>query len=414
MRRGRQRNCVYHKGRGTGYHNTIEVQRTETVGALYTDFRSCGKNALQPLLCLKEDGFRRRKNGKMAEHIILCGYLGICSCYDCRYRRIPLWLLRLGIGIGGLYAAVLLFSGQIAWQAALTGAAPGAVMLLYSRLSQKKLGWADGLMVIPAGLMQQWERCTAEVLLACFLTFLVALILLLSGKGKQKYKNSFCAVFSRCRAAFGDNGYRALERRKRMRGRLDRKTIKNTGYLLNAYMTLEACFIVPIAVILTAFLLILTFYLYTVCFLNQAAYIAAFRASLTEGAGYVREEKAGEELEKLLSEALIRLPEMQQEITATSSGVTVEVTAEWALPGLSILPADVGILRIEAEKEALIRDAPAFIPGHEEAFRNRGERLTAAGKEEYMKKPLYKRERVTAIWLWRIFRRSYQATTSIG
>ena len=101
-----------------------------------------------------------------------------------------------------------------------------------------------------------------------------------------------------------------------MRGRLDRKTIKNTGYLLNAYMTLEACFIVPIAVILTAFLLILTFYLYTVCFLNQAAYIAAFRASLTEGAGYVREEKAGEELEKLLSEALIRLPEMQQEIPA--------------------------------------------------------------------------------------------------
>ena len=76
----------------------------------------------------------------MAEHIILCGYLGICSCYDCRYRRIPLWLLRLGIGIGGLYAAVLLFSGQIAWQAALTGAAPGAVMLLYSRLSQEKKG----------------------------------------------------------------------------------------------------------------------------------------------------------------------------------------------------------------------------------------------------------------------------------
>ena len=43
--------------------------------------------------------------------------------------------------------------------------------------------------------------------------------------------------------------------------------------------------------------------------------------------------------------------------------MTVEVTAEWALPELSILPADVGILRIEAEKEALIRDAPAFIRG---------------------------------------------------
>ena len=74
----------------------------------------------------------------------------------------------------------------------------------------------------------------------------------------------------------------------------------------NAYMTLEACFIMPITVILTAFLLILTFYLYTVCFLNQAAYIAAFRASLTDGAGYEREAKAEEELEKLLAEALIR------------------------------------------------------------------------------------------------------------
>ena len=130
-----------------------------------------------------------------------------------------------------------------------------------------------------------------------------------------------------------------------------------------AYMTLEACFIMPIAVILTAFLLILSFYIYTVCFLNQAAYIAAFRASLMEGADYAREEKAGEELEKLLAEALIRLLETQKEITASASGVTVALTAAWSLPGLSILPAEVGTLSVEAEKKALVRDAPAFIRG---------------------------------------------------
>ena len=138
---------------------------------------------------------------------------------------------------------------------------------------------------------------------------------------------------------------------------------EGSGCLHNAYMTLEACFIMPIAVILTAFFLILSFYLYTVCFLNQTAYIAAFRASLTEEAGYAREERAGEELEKLLGEALIRFPEIQREIKASSSGVTVELTAEWSLPGLSILPADVGTLQIVAEKEAIIRDAPAFIRG---------------------------------------------------
>ena len=131
----------------------------------------------------------------------------------------------------------------------------------------------------------------------------------------------------------------------------------------NAYMTLEACFIMPFAVILTAFLLILTFYLYTVCFLNQAAYIAAFRASLTEGAGYAREAKAEEELEKLLGEALIRLPQLQKEISAASSGVTVTLRTEWPLPGLGVLPAELGKLQIEASKEALVRDAPAFIRG---------------------------------------------------
>ena len=148
-----------------------------------------------------------------------------------------------------------------------------------------------------------------------------------------------------------------------MKKRSGRKMSEETCSRLNAYMTLEACFIMPIAVILTTFLLILSLYLYTVGLLNQAAYIAAFRASLTEGAGYVREENAGEELEKLLLEALISLPETQREITASSSGVTVVLTAQWTLPGLSILPADVGTLQIKAEKEALVRDAPAFIRG---------------------------------------------------
>ena len=131
----------------------------------------------------------------MAEHIILCGYLGICSCYDCRYRRIPVWLLRLGIGIGGLYAMVMLLAERTAWQTVLAGAAPGAVMLLYSRLSQEKLGWADGLMVIPAGFLQQWERCTAEVLAACFLTFLAAVGLLLARKGNKNTKIPFAPFF---------------------------------------------------------------------------------------------------------------------------------------------------------------------------------------------------------------------------
>lgn len=137
--------------------------------------------------------FEREVN--MTENMMLCGYLGICSCYDCRDRRIPLWLLRMGIGMGILYAGIMLFTGRAVWQTVLTGALPGAAMLFYSRMSQEKLGWADGLMVIPAGLIQQWERCTAEVLTACFLIFLVAVGLLLSGKGNKNTRLPFAPFF---------------------------------------------------------------------------------------------------------------------------------------------------------------------------------------------------------------------------
>ena len=103
--------------------------------------------------------------------------------------------MRLGIGIGLLYALVMLIQGRFGWQAAVAGMAPGAVMLFYSRLSQGKLGWADGLMVIPAGLMQQWERCTAEVLAACFLVFLAAAALLAAGKANKNTKLPFAPFF---------------------------------------------------------------------------------------------------------------------------------------------------------------------------------------------------------------------------
>lgn len=55
-----------------------------------------------------------------------------------------------------------------------------------------------------------------------------------------------------------------------------------TKKMYDAYMTLEASFIMPLAVFLIAALMYLSFYLYTVSFLNQAAYVSAFRGSLCE------------------------------------------------------------------------------------------------------------------------------------
>lgn len=48
---------------------------------------------------------------------------------------------------------------------------------------------------------------------------------------------------------------------------------------LNAYLTLEASFIMPILIFLTVFICIFCFYLYNCCVIYQACYISALRGS---------------------------------------------------------------------------------------------------------------------------------------
>lgn len=127
----------------------------------------------------------------MAENIILCSFLGICSCYDCKKRTIPGWLLYTGILLGCFYAVLLLVLGRYSWFVILTGVIPGGLMLLLGRVTEGKLGSADGMMVIPIGLMHQWQRCTAEVMGACLLTFFLAAALIISRKGNRRTQIPF-------------------------------------------------------------------------------------------------------------------------------------------------------------------------------------------------------------------------------
>ena len=126
-------------------------------------------------------------------------------------------------------------------------------------------------------------------------------------------------------------------------------------------MTVEASLLIPMAVMLCAFIMFLSFYLYTLAFLNQAAYIAALRGSLA-GAG-----KAGAvaetELSRLLEDRLLPVGNLNREVSVTATSVRVVLQAEISLPVTRILPAETGILHIRADKSAFFRDAVAFIRG---------------------------------------------------
>ena len=132
----------------------------------------------------------------MAENIILCGYLGICSCFDCRKRQIPIWLLRLGVGAGMAYALFLLAAGRAGWQTVLAGAAPGTGDAALQPAVAGKAGMggradgASGRAGAALGKMRGRGVCSLLSRLPCGGRTADR------GEGDEKYKASFCPFFS--------------------------------------------------------------------------------------------------------------------------------------------------------------------------------------------------------------------------
>lgn len=129
------------------------------------------------------------------ENIMVCGFLGICSIHDCRTRKIPCWLLGTGLVLAVCCCLSEVAAGGLGWGDFLSGLIPGAVMLLYSRMTEDKMGTADGLMALPVGLLHQWQLCAAEIFTACLLTFAVAVYLLVSRKGTRSTQIPFAPFF---------------------------------------------------------------------------------------------------------------------------------------------------------------------------------------------------------------------------
>ena len=129
----------------------------------------------------------------------------------------------------------------------------------------------------------------------------------------------------------------------------------------DGYMTLEASFIMPITVILITALMYLSFYLYTIAFLNQAAYIAAFRASLCDEGNAEAEAAAARELDKLLKESVLPIKGLEKQINVSAVSVGVSLQANLALPAPGLQLISQKEWDITAEKKAPIRDAAAFI-----------------------------------------------------
>lgn len=115
---------------------------------------------------------------------IVIGILGIQSYYDIRYKKVPLFLTVIGTILGLIY-----FLGNKDIHLFLLGAfIPGAVCLLYGKVTKEALGYGDGLLILMMGCYFNLK----ELLGICFLAFMIGglvalgLLVIFRRSGKQE------------------------------------------------------------------------------------------------------------------------------------------------------------------------------------------------------------------------------------
>lgn len=126
------------------------------------------------------------------------------SIYDCKYKCIPCWIF----GIAGLWVVCgLLFAlpEQGFWTvfaASIFSLLPGLGLLLLSRLTEKKVGEGDGILLLFLGLLEGIEKAFLVFCVGLFLQAFLAAGLLLVKKAKKQTMIPFAPFLFMARILF--------------------------------------------------------------------------------------------------------------------------------------------------------------------------------------------------------------------
>ena len=116
--------------------------------------------------------------------IVLFLFLAVCAVFDGFSRQIPLAVVWLGMltavcfHIGG-------GMGETSFMAAVLSLIPGAGFFLLSFLTEEKVGYGDGWVLLMIGLFTGIYRCFLILLLGLLAESVVAVVLLAIGKVKR-------------------------------------------------------------------------------------------------------------------------------------------------------------------------------------------------------------------------------------
>ena len=102
---------------------------------------------------------------------ITLGYLAVCSWFDLKERKLPVWLLMMGVAAGAAVQSLSMAAGEFRGIEIFLAVLPGGLLLVLSRLSPKQIGSGDGWMVLGTGSVTG-----AEIYLYLEASFLLMMI----------------------------------------------------------------------------------------------------------------------------------------------------------------------------------------------------------------------------------------------
>lgn len=82
---------------------------------------------------------------------ITLGYLAVCSWFDLKERKLPVWLLMMGVAAGAAVQSLSVAAGEFRGIEIFLAVLPGGLLLVLSRLVPKQIGSGDGWMVLGTG-----------------------------------------------------------------------------------------------------------------------------------------------------------------------------------------------------------------------------------------------------------------------
>ena len=102
---------------------------------------------------------------------ITLGYLAVCSWFDLKERKLPIWLLMMGVAAGAAVQRLSVAAGEFRGIEIFLAVLPGGILLVLSRLAPKQIGSGDGWMVLGTGSVTG-----AEIYLYLEASFLLMMI----------------------------------------------------------------------------------------------------------------------------------------------------------------------------------------------------------------------------------------------